>query len=250
MRGARWFTAALTVLLVAAPPATGAAGAAETAPACVSTTGPARTLVPVEMQRSPGLTLEETSIRWTRWSTRVVHGDAAVLEGQVVTDDGALGGVEVGLFQRRPGESSWTSRGTATADPDTGVFSFGCLEPTATTEYRAVFDGTLVHGASQAVRKVGVARRVPDAMSRIAAERFALTGSVSPRYVGRSVVLQRRSCADCRWASVQTRETTSRSRWRFTIDSSTFSGRRWFRVVVPADRRYVRSHGDHVWWVR
>ena len=30
---------------------------------------------------------------------------------------------------------------SATTDPETGVFSFTCLEPTLTTDYRAVYDG-------------------------------------------------------------------------------------------------------------
>lgn len=248
MRPVRLLTVALAAVLAVSLPV--GAGAATTAPACTTSPAPRPVVAaPAPLADAGGMSLsvEETRIRWTRWSTRVVHGDRAVLEGQVVTGDGAVARAQLDLLERPAGATEWTLLGTAETDSETGVFSFGCLRPSVTTEYRAVYHGTVYFGASQAQRKVGVARRVHDSLERTGAERFVLSGSVGPRYVGRRVLLQRRSCGDCGWRTVRRADTTSRSRWRFAIDSSSFTRRQWFRAVVPADGRYVRSVGDHVW---
>lgn len=191
--------------------------------------------------------LRETRIRWTRWNTLVEHGDTALLEGQVVTGDGAVSEASVDLLARQAGSSGWTPAGSAATDPDTGVFSFRCLRPAATTDYRVVYEGTLYFAGTEGTRQVKVARQVQDRMQQVTSERYRLSGSVAPRYDGRPVLLQRKKCAGCAWRTITRRETSARSRWAFTIDVSGFTGRRWFRAVVPADGSFVRSHGDHVW---
>jgi hypothetical protein len=191
--------------------------------------------------------IESTSIRWVRWHKRVTYGDTATLDGQVVTEDGAIADATVDLFVRESGEEDWRHTQTATTDPETGVFSFACLEPVVTTEYRAVYHGNLYFGSSQGTRKVGVARRVPDAMKQVSTERFRFSGSVEPRYQQQPVLLQRKACPTCRWRTVTRKSTTDRSRWSFAIDTSTFSGRRWFRAVVPADEQHVRSVSARAW---
>jgi hypothetical protein len=193
--------------------------------------------------------IESTSIRWVRWHKRVVYGDMATLDGQVVTDDGAITNATVDLYVREAGADDWRHRQSATTDPETGVFSFDCLQPTVTTEYRAVYSGNLYFGSSQGNRKVAVARRVSDTMKQVAAHRFRLIGSVQPSYRQRPVLLQRKECPTCRWRTVERKDSTDRSRWSFTISSSTFSGKRWFRAVVPADQQYVRS-GARAWRLR
>jgi hypothetical protein len=188
-----------------------------------------------------------TSIRWVRWHKRVTYGDMATLDGQVVTEDGALADATVDLLVREPGEDGWRHTQTATTDPETGVFSFACLKPSVTTQYRAVYDGNLYYGGSQGTRKVGVARRVPDAMKQVRAQRFRFSGSVEPTYRQQPVLLQRKDCPTCRWRTVTRKSTTHRSRWSFAIDTSTFSGKRWFRAVLPADEQYVRSVSARAW---
>jgi hypothetical protein len=210
-----------------------------------SATDPVTELAPAVSDLPPRM--EETRIRWTLWHIRVVFGGVAVLEGQVVTDDGAVSEATVDLLAREAGSQKWAPVGSATTDPETGVFSFGCLRPVATTDYRAVYDGTLYYAGSQGDRTVGVARRVPDAMEQVAPDRFRFTGSVQPRYEDRPVLLQRKSCSDCRWRTVARRDTSTLSEWRFTIDVSQIAGQQWFRVVVPPDERYVRSLSDRVW---
>lgn len=191
--------------------------------------------------------LEDTEVRWVRWHTRVVYGDTATLEGQVVTQDGAIPDARVDLLAKEAGAQDWVTVDSATSDSDTGVFSFTCLRPTRTTAYRAVYHGTLLYGGSEGDRTVEVARRVPDSMTRVAPDRFRFQGSVEPRYVARPVLLQRKDCSSCRWRTVSRATTTARSGWRFTIDVSGFTGSRWYRAVVPADDLYVRSYSLRSW---
>lgn len=192
--------------------------------------------------------VEETRIHWTRWNDRVSYGDSAVLEGQVVTEQGAVSEATVDLFAREAGVTGWTPVASASTDPQTGVFSFGCLRPAATTEYRADYAGVLLYyRGSESVKEVQVARLVPDTVTQVSTTRFRFDGAVRPRYSDRSVLLQRKSCSSCSWQTVARRKTTTGSRWSFTIDVSTFTGQRWYRAVVPADERFVRSYSDRVW---
>jgi len=192
------------------------------------------------------LATTETSIHWTRVSTRLTYGDAGLLEGQVVTEQGAVTDADVDLFERRSGAREWTLVASATSDPDTGVFSFGCLQPERTTTYRAAYAGTLTYSASEGTRQVEVARRMPDSMRQVRPSRFAYSGSVAPRYDGR-VTLQRRACPSCDWKDVATDATDDRSRWRFTIDVSRLGGKLAYRATIPADARFGRSLSEHVW---
>jgi hypothetical protein len=237
----------LALLMLASVLLVGSAQSPATAGSCVPappTQRPAADLA----STAPGTRgIESTRIHWVRWHKRVVYGGAATLDGQVVTEDGAVANATVDLFVRDAGAEDWTHTQSATTDPETGVFSFSCLEPTVTTEYRAVYHGNLYFGASQGTRKVGVARRVPDAMRKVATQRFRFSGSVEPSYRQRPVLLQRKDCPTCRWRTVTRKVTTDRSRWSFALDTSTFSGRRWFRAVVPADEQHVRSVSDRAW---
>jgi hypothetical protein len=196
----------------------------------------------------PGsLEVQDTRIHWTGWPTSVIYGDLATLQGQVVTDDGALADAEVDLQARPVGSQRWQHVNTTTTDADTGVFTFGCLQPTMTTDYRAVYAGTVYYAGSQANRHVPVARRVPDSIVRVAPDRFRYSGSVRPRYAGGAVTLQQRRCPDCRWRTSSRTTSDGRSGWRFVIDASTFRGRRWFRAVVPANAGFIASPSEHAW---
>lgn len=229
----------ILAMLVAMPQAS--ARSCAPAPGGVDTMAPVTSLV-----GSANPVATDTRIRLTRWSTKVRYGDFAVMHGQVVSDDGAIPDATVDLYTRQAGASEWVAAGSAQADQETGVFAFGCLLPEMNTDYRVVYEGSLTHAASQLEHTVRVLRRVPDTLSQVAADRFRLRGSVQPGYADRRVLLQQKDCRRCRWDTVRRKETTSRSRWRFTIDAD-WSGRRWFRAVVPADRSYARSPGDHVW---
>lgn len=223
----------------------------------LSTPATARTCAPgpppaTSPIRPPGvdapLTTTRTSIHWTRVSERVTSGEAAALEGQVVTEDGAVTSADVDLLERRRGDSGWSLVASTTSDPDSGVFAFGCLVPEWTTSYRVAYAGTLTYAASQSTREVAVARRMPDSMRQVSPSRFVYSGSVAPRYAGR-VTLQRRSCPACAWKSVATDPTDDRSRWRFVVDVSRLRGKPAYRATIPAHDRFARSFSDHVWRV-
>lgn len=219
------------------------------AAACASPGGSASSRSPLALVGGsiPALGLADTEVRWVRWHTRVLYGEPAMLEGQVVTSDGAVPDARVDLLAKEAGSAEWTRVGSATSDPDTGVFAFDCLRPVASTDYRAVFHGTLWYGPSQGDRRIAVARRVPDTMRLVAPARFRFHGAVEPRYAGRPVLLQRQSCPRCRWDTVGRTLSSDRSGWRFGIDVSSFTGDRWFRAVVPADGSYARSFSAHTW---
>lgn len=246
-----WRAAAgVSVVVVAASLLIGPANAGSVAAACMTDPhdGASRTPVPVNAviaEATPGL--EETRIHWTRWHRRVVYGDTATLAGQVVTDDGAVADASVELFARRIGHRTWKSLGSTTSDPNSGVFEFLCLRPNPTTDYRVVYQGTVYYADSASQRRIRVARAVPDRMRKVAPNRFRYTGGVRPRYVRDSVRLQAKDCRQCRWRSID-RDTTNRhSQWAFRISTNSFTGRRWFRAVVPASGGYVRGRSTHVW---
>jgi hypothetical protein len=235
----------LAGLLVVGPLESGSVAGTCSSPAGGSTTSSLTALVSEATGVPSGV--YATSIRWVRWHSRVRYGDTAVLEGQVVTQDGAVPDAAVDLFAQEAGSDEWVPVGSATSDSDTGVFSFGCLRPAMTTDYRAVYQGTVLYSGSQGERKVEVARRVPDSMTQVASDRFRFQGSVQPRYTARPVLLQRKSCSTCRWTTVGRTSTNSRSGWRFLVDVSGFTGRRWFRAVVPGDQHFVTGYSDRTW---
>jgi hypothetical protein len=239
----------LTVLLSATPASAASDSRAPGTPVGRLGTEAARPVSTLDVGPVPGA--EETRIRWTRWSRLVSYGAPAVLEGQVVVgegeEQGALPDVEVDLFARRAGSADWEHVGTAVSSSDRAVFAFHDHVPSANTDYRVAYQGDLFYGASQGRRAVDVARRVPDAISRVDADRFALRGSVAPTYQQRRVVLQRRTCRSCAWAVLAAGRTTTRSRWGFQVRAPRQRGTWYYRVAVPGDRLFVRSFGDHVW---
>lgn len=229
----------LVASLSLAPPWQQTAGATTCAPTSPPGQGKA---LPVDAEASP--VAEETRIHWTRADRRITYGDLATLAGQVVTARGAVPGVAVDLYVRTPG--GWELARSTTADPDTGAFAFGCLEPRRSTDYRVVHEGSLTYGRSQAERRVAVSRRMPDALRRVDRSRFVLHGSVSPRYSG-LVTLQRSTCAGCAWRDVARRRATDRSTWRFLVDVAGLRGEARYRAMIPADTRFARSVSARVW---
>lgn len=210
--------------------------------------GPGDAGAPVGVATPPVAAIaQDTDVRWTRVTTRVPYGETALLQGQVVAEDGAVPDASVRL-EARTADSGWTSVRSTTSDPETGVFSFGCLQLAENTAYRALYDGTPFYGSSSARHDVGVARRVPDAMRQVGPSRFTYRGAVDPRYAG-PVVLQRRDCPSCAWRDRATTSADADSAWRFRIDVAALRGEFTYRAVVPGDRRFVRSLSDRTWTI-
>jgi hypothetical protein len=182
-----------------------------------------------------------TEIHWTRATRTVTYGADAVLEGQVVTEDGALGDARVDLYARPHGAASWSRVGSATSHAETGVFSFGCVTPERTTAYRVEYAGDGLHAASRATRTVRVARAFVEDMTQTAPTAFRLDGAVSPQYAG-PVLLEHRA-GDGRWTVVDRSRADRRSHFGFAIDVSRLRGAHEYRAVVPADDAFTRSTG-------
>jgi hypothetical protein len=214
--------------------------------ACVSGPPPAEAGTPRALAPEVPVVTQETRIHWTRVTKRLPYGESATLEGQVVTDSGAVGGAAVDLYARPAGADRWELVDSTSSDPETGVFGFGCLAPERTTVYRVVHEGTALHARSLAERRVAVSRRMPDTMRQVGATRFVLEGRVAPRYRG-EVQLQRRGCDGCGWRDVARVGTRDGSAWRFLVDTASLRGELAYRATIPADRRFARSVGDHVW---
>lgn len=212
--------------------------------AAPATPAAARTCAPLPPDPAPAtgvpVLAAPTEIHWTRVTRTLTYGADAVIEGQVVTEDGALGDARVDLYARPSGAASWSRVAVAASDSETGVYSFGCVLPERTTAYRVQYAGDALHAASSSTRTVHVARSVTDELSRSGSAAFRLDGAVSPRYRG-PVVLQHRAEGG-RWAVVG-RDRAERSRFGFTIDVSRRRGAHEYRAVVPAGDGFTRSTG-------
>lgn len=182
-----------------------------------------------------------TQVRWTRRSAQVTYGVRSVLEGQVVTGDGALPGVDVRLLARPVGASGWTRVGIRRTSADSGIFRFDTHLPTRTTDYRAVFGGASLYRASEASARVVVVRKISSTMSRAADGTFTMAGTVAPRYSGRTIRLQRKTCTSCAWSTVSTATTSGTSGWRFRVTGPSSRGTWSYRAVTPADTSYPLS---------
>lgn len=184
-----------------------------------------------------------TEVRWTRRTDRVTYGTAALLEGQVTTSDGALPDVAVHLYGRPVGARDWSPVATRRTSAANGRFRFDPV-PVRTTDYRVVFRGELLYGASEAVTRVSVARKVTSAMARNADGTFTMKGTVAPRYVGRTVRLQRKTCSSCAWTTISSAETSSTSTWKFRVTGPGKPGTWSFRAVVPSDSYFLAGSSD------
>lgn len=182
-----------------------------------------------------------TQIRWTRVTRTLTYGADAVVEGQVVTEGGALGDARVELYARPRGAASWSRVGSATTDAETGVFSFGCVMPPRTTAYRVEYAGDGLHAASRSTRTVRVARAFVEDMRRSGAAAFRLDGALSPEYAGPVLLAHR--VGDGRWTVIGRDRADRRSHYGFTIDVSRVRGVHEYRAVVPAGDGFARSTG-------
>lgn len=246
MSRSRWWV--VVALLVALAPLT-TLSSPSAATSCVPAPD-APTMAPVAPTAAPTVPVvqQETRIHWTRYHRRVVVGTMPTLQGQVVTSDGAVGGAEVDLFARTASDTAWRHVASATADEETGVFTFGCQLPERTTDYRVVHEPTAFHGGSSGVRRVAVARRLPDELEQAGARGFVLSGGIVPGDRALPVQLQRRSCQDCAWQTVDRTTSDRRARWSFRIGIARLRGdRTWFRVTAPGDEHNARGFGDGVW---
>lgn len=251
MRAARLLAVLLLLALVQGTPAHASSSAGPNVPVSPTGTVVARAPLPVVTGTTPAEIDGPlaTDVQWTRWSRLVRFGQAAVLEGQVLVADGSLPDAPVRLLARPVGTDRWSTVAQSRTTTDTGVFAFEGVRPEANTDYRVEYGGNLLYASSTADRRVPVARRVRDSITRLSDGDFRLAGSVAPRAAGQRVLLQRRTCESCAWRTVSRTSTNRRSRWGFEVAAPARKGTWWYRAAVPADPRFVRSYSDHVWSV-
>lgn len=239
---------ALAAAVLSPPPASGTAGDPEPvgeASACLA--GP-----PPRVEGEPATTAPEvpavttsTTIHWTRATRSLAYGEDGLLEGQVVTEDGAVPGAAVDLYERPDGSEEWTLTASTRSDEESGVFVFECLRPERTTAYRVVHESTGLYGRSAEQRRMAVRRLLPAELRQVDDTSFVMHGRVSPRYAG-AVHLQRRSCGSCDWTTVRRTDTRRGTTWKVAFDAYPRRGDVWFRPMVPARGGYARSTGP-VW---
>lgn len=205
--------------------------------------------VPVAGSALPGAGLLTSQINWTGTTASLTYGAAAILRGQVVIADGALPGAAVALYARPAGSSSWTYLGTRTSSTSTGIFRFETHRPARNTDYRAVYRGEFLFAASSASTRVNVRRVLTSTMSDNSDDTFTMSGSVAPKYAGKLIRLQRKTCASCSWSTITSSVTSSTSGWRFRVSGPSSVGTWSYRTYVPGDSTFLTSYSD-TWLIR
>lgn len=190
-----------------------------------------------------------TAVRWTRRSTLVTYGGKSLLEGQVVTWDGAVPDAEVTLLARRVGSSVWATVATRRTSSSTGIFRFDTHAPVRITDYRAVYRDELLYSASEATARVDVRRKISSKMTRNLDGTFTMSGAVAPRYAGKTVRLQRKTCSSCSWSTIKSATTYSTSTWRFRITPPSKPSTWYFRAYTAKDSSFVASYSG-TWYLK
>lgn len=235
----------VSAVLVAAP-----AQADTTIYAPVSPTGAALlTARPVPLVGSGEISVGvvDTDVRWTRRTNWLVFGHRALLEGQVVTVDGALPDAPVRLHAKPYGKA-WRPIATTRTSTDAGVFRF-THKPWRKTRYRVEYAGEWAYAASEAKATVKVRREITSELKRNADGTFTMRGALAPKSPGKTVRLQRKTCRSCSWSVIKSTSAARDSTFRFRLSGPSRRGTWYFRAITPRDPAYLRSFGD-VWALR
>ncbi|MPY78791.1 MAG: hypothetical protein GEV04_09865 [Actinophytocola sp.] len=232
-------------VLVAAP-----AQAGTTVYAPVSPTASALLItrpVPLVGSGEASVGVAHTEVYFTRRTSWLVFGRQALLEGQVVTVDGALPDAPVQLHAKPYGRS-WRPVATTRTSTDNGVFRF-THQTWRTTLYRVEYAGEWAYAPSETTATVDVRRKITSEMKRNADGTFTLRGALAPKSPGKTVRLQRKTCGSCAWSTVRATTASDRSTWQFRLSGPPRRGTWYFRAVTPPDPAFLRSLSD-TWALR
>lgn len=205
--------------------------------------------VPVVGDAIPAVGVMGTEVYWTRRSTALTYGTAATLEGQIVTVDGALPGAEVALYARPAGYTNWTRLTTARTRSDNGVFRYTSHKPSRNTDYRAVYGGDTIYAGTESKVRVNVRRNITSSLKQVSGSSFTMSGVVSPKTVGKTIRLQRKTCPSCSWSTIKSSTTSSTSTYRFGVTGPSRPGTWYFRAYTPSDSYFLTSYTD-TWLIR
>lgn len=202
---------------------------------------------PVVDSGEPVIGVADTDVRWTRATTWLNYGGRAVLEGQVVTFDGALPDAVVTLFAR-PSGGDWRPLASTSTDAATGLFMFR-PKPTRKTAYRVEYAGDLAYGSSANSWTVNVKRKITSGLAGNGDGTFTMRGTIAPRSAGTTVRLQRKTCASCSWSSIAETTATGDSTFKFRFAGPGKPATWQFRAYVRGDSAFLTSVGG-TWSVR
>lgn len=203
--------------------------------------------LPVADSGEPVIGVVYTDVRWTRASTWLTYGGRAVLEGQVVTFDGALPDAAVTLFAR-PSGGDWRPVAGTRTDADTGLFVFR-PKPARKTAYRVEYAGDLAYASSANGWTVNVKRKITSELAGNGDGTFTMRGTIAPRSAGKTVRLQRKACGSCSWSAIATTTAAGDSTFKFRVPGPGKPATWRFRAYVPGDTGFLTSVGD-TWSVR
>lgn len=244
--------ATLTALAAAANLLTGAAAQAETTVGYpVSRTASVLELarpVPVVGTGDPVIGVAATEVRWTRRTGWLTYGMRSLLEGQVVTVDGALPNAEVRLYARPVGWQRWNHISSRRTSTDTGLFRFGGHKPIRNTDYRVDYVPEWAYAASSGFATVKVRRKITSTVTRNTDGTFTMKGAIAPKSPGKTIRLQRKKCQKCSWSTIKSTTASRWSTWRFRF-SGPRRGTWYFRAFTPRDPRFLAGFSGS-WAIR
>jgi hypothetical protein len=189
-----------------------------------------------------------TSIRWLPFRHVHAAGGPMTLVGQIVSrahgERGAVAGVDVKVYRKLSGTSTWRYLGTTTTD--TGVLPrFRFVTPSAqNAHYKVAFAGTSSYAPSTKETWLTVYRlfhgRIIDGTASA-----TYRGNVTPAYAHKGITLQKRSCATCSYVDYRQHVTGADGAFSFSLPAPP-SGRWWWRVTVPGSTQFMPSYGGTI----
>lgn len=189
-----------------------------------------------------------THIRWLPFSHIHAAGDPMTLVGQVVSQahgqHGALAGVEVKVYRKLAGSTTWVYLGVSTTDAG-GLPRFRFVTPSRrNAHYRVTFAGNSSFGPTSQETWLTVYRlfngRIIDG-TRAATYK----GNVTPFYTHRLITLQRRTCPTCSYVNYRKQTTGTNGLFGFSLPAPA-SGRWWWRVNVAGTVAFMPSYGGTI----
>lgn len=231
----------------------GPAAQAETATgAPVSRTGTVLELtrpVPVIGTGDPVISVVPTDVAWTRHTSWLTYGYRTLLEGQVVTVDGAVPNAAVKLYARPVGQSGWSYVASRRTSSNLGIFRFDTHKPVRKTEYRVSYVPEWAYSASRAYVTVDVKRKITSTVTRAGDGTFTMTGTIAPKSAGKTVRLQRKTCGSCSYSTIKSITASSTSTYRFRFAGPATRGTWYFRAYTPSDSGFLTSYSGY-WTIR
>jgi len=189
-----------------------------------------------------------TSIRWLPFRHVHAAGAPMTLVGQILSrahgEHGALAGVDVKIYRKLEGASTWVYLGTSTTDTG-GLPRFRFVTPSRqNAHYQVTFAGTTSYAPTSKDTWLTVYRlfhgKIIDGTAAATYQ-----GNVTPYYTHKQITLQRRSCATCSYVDYRKQTTGTNGTFSFSLPAPP-SGRWWWRVTVAGTTQFMPSYGGTI----